>query len=209
VAQALLREAALHGVPGLAAPSANRFGRVSPTCAAHVAGEFPPDLLVLDGGDCPVGIESAIVDCSRDRAVLLRPGVLTRAALEAVLAEPLAERDAQAPRASGTLESHYAPRARVRLMDAEALRAALQVLAASAPNPDLPAVAVYSRTVTPDHPGLPFRRQAAQAQAVAHELFAVLRALDDTGAPLIWIETPPVGPEWEGVRDRLQRAAAG
>jgi L-threonylcarbamoyladenylate synthase len=79
------------GVQGVSAPSANRFGRVSPTTAAHVAGEFGPGLLVLDGGPCPVGIESTIVDCSRGRPVLLRPGVLTRAALEAVLGQPLQE----------------------------------------------------------------------------------------------------------------------
>jgi len=125
VAHALLLEAARQGVPGVAAPSANRFGRVSPTTAAHVAGEFEPGLLVLDGGACPVGIESAIVDCSRGRAVLLRPGVLTRAEIEAALGEPLVEPDAQTPRASGTLASHYAPRAKVRLMDAAALQAAL------------------------------------------------------------------------------------
>jgi L-threonylcarbamoyladenylate synthase len=208
VARALLARAAALGVPGVAAPSANRFGQVSPTHAAHVTEAFDGALLVLDGGACPVGIESAIVDCRGDGAVLLRPGVLTRAQLEAALGEPLAERDAASPRASGTLESHYAPRAKVRLMDAPALRAALGVLsrptAASAP-----VVAVYSRTVDPVDAALPFRRQPADPGAAAHELFAVLRALDATGAPLIWIETPPPGPDWEGVRDRLQRASAG
>lgn len=207
VAQALLRAAAALGVDGVAAPSANRFGRVSPTAAAHVRAEFGPGLRVLDGGDCPEGIESAIVDCSRDRAVLLRPGTLSRARIEAALGEPLAERDATAPRASGTLASHYAPRARVRLMSADQLRAALQVLgpaAAGAPPP----LAVYSRSVAPLPAGLPQRRMPAAADAAAHELFAVLRVLDDSGAPLIWIEQPPDLPEWEGVRDRLQRAAA-
>lgn len=202
VAQALLRAAAERGVAGVAAPSANRFGRVSPTCAAHVAGEFDADLLILDGGDCPVGIESAIVDCSRGHAVLLRPGVLGREQIERVLGEPLAEPDAAAPRASGTLASHYAPRARVRLMDAEQLAAALTLL-----GPSSPGVAVYSRSVTPPA-HLPQRRQPADAQGAAHELFAALRELDDSGATLIWVEAPPATPEWEGVRDRLQRAAA-
>jgi len=192
----------------VAAPSANRFGRVSPTTAAHVAGEFEPGLLVLDGGACPVGIESAIVDCSRGRAVLLRPGVLTRAEIEAALGEPLVEPDAQTPRASGTLASHYAPRAKVRLMDAAALQAALAVLAPAAAGQGAPVVALYSRTVTPPDARLPFRRQPSEPGAAAQELFAVLRSLDATGAPLIWIETPPADPAWDGVRDRLQRASA-
>jgi L-threonylcarbamoyladenylate synthase len=207
VARALLQAAEHLGVPGVSAPSANRFGRVSPTTAAHVAGEFDAGLLVLDGGDCEVGIESAIVDCSRDRAVLLRPGALTRAALEAVLGEPLADRDADAPKASGTLESHYAPSARVRLMAADALQAALQVLPPAGAQA-VPPVAVYSRSVTPADTRLPYRRQPADAVAAAHDLFAALRALDASGAPLIWVEAPPASPDWDGVRDRLQRAAA-
>ena len=117
VAQALLQAAAALGVHGVAAPSANRFGRVSPTTAAHVASEFAdrPDLLILDGGPCTVGIESTIVDATRGVPVLLRPGVLTRAQLEAACGQRvrLPEELAQAaPRASGTLESHYAPTAR-------------------------------------------------------------------------------------------------
>jgi len=207
VARALLAAAALQGVAGVAAPSANRFGRVSPTQARHVASEFDTGLLVLDGGECEVGIESAIVDCRRERAVLLRPGMLTRAQIEAVLGEPLAERDAASPRAPGTLDAHYAPRARVRLMDAAALKAALDLLGPPTAGA-APAVAVYSRSVTPPHAALPFRRQPSDPSEVAHELFAVLRTLDASGAPLIWIETPPADPAWEGVTDRLQRAAA-
>lgn len=208
VAHALLVEAAALGVPGVAAPSANRFGRVSPTQAEHVATEFEPGLWVLDGGFCAVGIESAIVDCSRDRAVLLRPGVLTRERIEAALGgERLAERDAQAPRASGTLQAHYAPRARVRLMDAPALRAALGVLGPAGPGGHAP-VAVYSRTVGPLPPGIPGRAMPADAEAAARDLFGALRELDASGTPLIWIETPPAESAWDGVRDRLQRAAA-
>jgi L-threonylcarbamoyladenylate synthase len=208
VAHALLLEAAALGVPGVAAPSANRFGRVSPTLAAHVASEFDADLWVLDGGPCQVGIESAIVDCSRDRAVLLRPGALPRERIEAALGgEPLADRDGDAPRASGTLEAHYAPRAKVRLMDAGPLRAALAVLGPTAPGAR-PPVAVYSRTVGPLPVGLPGRAMPADAEAAARALFSALRELDASGAPLIWIETPPAASAWDGVRDRLQRAAA-
>lgn len=208
VAHALLAEAAALGVPGVAGPSANRFGRVSPTRAEHVAAEFEPALWVVDGGPCGVGIESAIVDCSRDRAVLLRPGTLTRQRIEAALGgERLAERDARAPRAPGTLQAHYAPRAKVRLMDAQALRAALAVLGPAAGQGAAP-VAVYSRTVGPLPAGVPGRAMPAEAEAAARALFAALRDLDACGTPLIWIESPPAEPAWDGVRDRLQRAAA-
>ncbi len=207
VAQALLRAARAQGVLGVAAPSANRFGRVSPTTAAHVAEEFAalPDeaLLVLDGGACPVGIESTIVDCSRGHPVLLRPGMITPARLAAVCGQPLRERDEAAPRASGTLESHYAPRARVRLMDGRQLQAALDVLGA-----DARAIAVYARTPLKAARGVAVRAMPDDASRAAQELFAVLRALDATGVQLIWVETPPEGADWDGVRDRLARAAA-
>lgn len=208
VAQALLREARLLGVQGVAAPSANRFGRISPTLARHVVEELGDDLLVLDGGACQAGIESSIVDCSRGRPVLLRPGVLSRTRLEAVAGEPLLDRDEAAPRASGTLEAHYAPRAKLRLMPAAMLRAALRVLDGPAQASALK-LAVYCRTVprSAAH-GAIHRTMPAEPAAAAHELFSVLRELDDQGAHLIWVEEPPATPEWEGVRDRLQRAAA-
>ncbi|MBT9553035.1 MAG: threonylcarbamoyl-AMP synthase [Hydrogenophaga sp.] len=206
-AQALLVAARAHGVHGVAAPSANRFGRVSPTTAAHVAEEFaalPDDaLLILDGGPCPVGIESTIVDCSRGSPVLLRPGAITPAQIEAACGEPVRERDEAAPRASGTLESHYAPRARLRLMPAQQLQAALDVLGADAKH-----IAVYARGTLRAARSVPQRRMPDDAAAAAQALFAVLRELDATGVKLIWVETPPEGAEWDGVRDRLQRAAA-
>lgn len=207
VAQALLKAAAARGVNGVAAPSANRFGRVSPTTAAHVAEEFTAladaDLLILDGGACPVGIESTIVDCTRPHPVLLRPGMVTTAQLEAACGQPVRERDEAAPRASGTLESHYAPRAKVRLMDARQLRAAFQVL-----GNDAKGIALYARSAMEPARQVPRRRMPEDAAAAARELFAVLRELDATGVRLIWVETPPEGVEWDGVRDRLQRAAA-
>ena len=206
-AQALLLSARSMGVMGVAAPSANRFGRVSPTTAAHVAEEFAAlsdaELLILDGGACPVGIESTIVDCSRGAPVLLRPGMLTPAEIEAVCGEPLRERDEQAPRASGTLASHYAPRAAVRLMTADQLRAALSVLGNDAKN-----IAIYASQVVKAPKSLPQRQMPASAADCAQELFAVLRELDATGVRLIWVETPPDSAEWDGVRDRLVRAAA-
>ncbi len=208
VAHALLLACAQANPPvlGVAAPSANRFGRGSATTAAHVRDEFGDDLLVLDGGATPVGIESAIVDCTRGAPVLLRPGTLARAQIEAACGEPLRlphEVAGAAPRASGTLESHYAPAAKVRLMDAKSLQAALDVL-----GPDAAAVAVYARA--PLRARTPhYRRMPDDAAETARQLFAVLREFDAAGVRLIWVETLPDAPEWEGVRDRLRRASAG
>jgi len=210
VARALLEACrSLPGRPvmGLAAPSANKFGRVSPTTAAHVEAEFGEGLLVLDGGPCDVGIESTIVDCTRGSPVLLRPGGVAREDIEAACGLRLLspeEAAGAAPRASGTLEAHYAPNAKVRLMDAAALQTALNLLGAEAAN-----IAVYSRVIlqTPS-PHVLRRRMPDDAAATAQQLFAVLREFDARGVRLIWVETPPAGTAWDGVRDRLQRAAA-
>ena len=194
---------------GVAGPSANRFGRVSPTTAQHVRDEFGAVLLVLDGGPCAVGIESCIVDCTRGQPVLLRPGVLTRAQLEAACGEPVMDKDdvlsgSAAPRASGTLASHYAPNAKVRLMDARAIQTALDVLGADAAH-----IAVYARSIVRIQSSrLVYRRMPDDALATAQQLFAVLRDFDAQGVKLIWVETLPDAPQWDGVRDRLARAAA-
>lgn len=216
VARALLREAAALGVAGIAAPSANRFGRISPTRAEHVRDEFDAGLLVLEGGACDVGIESAIVDCTRARPVLLRPGGLSRETIEAAAGVALGEPDAQAPRASGTLAAHYAPRAPLRLWPRAQLDTALaEALADTRLQEGDALLAVYSRGV-----GVPASLQAVSAAhlllqrmpddpaATAHELFAVLRAFDARGATQIWVEDPPSDSAWDGVRDRLRRAAA-
>jgi L-threonylcarbamoyladenylate synthase len=209
VAHALLLACAraARPMPGLAAPSANKFGRVSPTTADHVRSEFGDGLLVLDGGACRVGIESTIVDCTRGFPVLLRPGVLTRDEIEAACGEALrspGDLQEQAPRASGTLESHYAPHARVRLMDAKALQTALDLL-----GPDAARIAIYSRAIMRSASEKVLRRRMPDdAVETARQLFAVLREFDAQQVQLIWVETPPAGPEWEGVRDRLQRASA-
>ncbi len=206
VALAFLRACAT----GVAGPSANRFGRVSPTSAQHVRDEFGDDLLVLDGGPCEVGIESCIVDCTRSEPVLLRPGVLMRAELEAACGEPVLDKDdmrlAQhaAPRASGTLESHYAPNAKVRLMDAKAIQTALDLLGAEAAH-----IAVYARTIVRIKSSqVVYRRMPDDALAAAQQLFAVLRDFDGKAVKLIWVENLPDGDAWDGVRDRLTRAAA-
>ncbi|MFI0546436.1 MAG: L-threonylcarbamoyladenylate synthase [Brachymonas sp.] len=209
-ALALLQTCAERGVLGLAAPSANRFGRVSPTCAAHVADEFGAAVPILDGGDCVVGIESTIVDCSRGAPTILRPGQISAAQIHAALAplgvqlQDAAAMPSAAPKASGTLEAHYAPRAKVRLMDAASLQTALDVLGAEAAS-----IATYSRAILRSSAPAVIRRHMPQdAAAAAHELFAVLRELDAQGVHLIWVETPPADADWDGVRDRLRRAAA-
>ncbi len=203
VAHALLVAAREQGVAGVAAPSANRFGKLSPTSAAHVTLAFGEDLPVLDGGDCRVGIESTIVDCSRSGPVLLRPGGVTAEQIEAVAGAPLQAADAAAPRAPGTLPAHYAPRARLRLMPTEMLKTALQVLGEQPLK-----LAVYSRSALPITTGVGQRRMPMRPEQAAHELFGVLHDFDAAGMQLIWVEEPPPGREWDGVRDRLQRAAA-
>ena len=230
VAQALLkacldsRDPAQKQVWGIAAPSANQFGRVSPTTAAHVQGEFGADLLILDGGPCLVGIESTIIDCTRGVPVLLRPGAITPEQVQAACGLQVLSKDelptqaAPAPRASGTLESHYAPNAKVRLMDAQALQTALDLLddgldgaAAKSSNSDAvsPTIATYARVILKTRSAQVLRRRMPDdAAATAQQLFAVLRELDAQGVKLIWIETPPDAPAWDGVRDRLQRASA-
>jgi L-threonylcarbamoyladenylate synthase len=163
------------------------------------------DLLILDGGPCSLGIESTIVDCTRGVPVLLRPGSISSDALAQACGQALVSAAdlalAAAPRASGTLDSHYAPRARVRLLDAAALQAAL-------PQPTVP-IGVYVRSFEPvAASGQTVRRMPATAAQTAHELFAVLRALDDAGVQEIWVERVPATPEWAGVADRLMRASA-
>ena len=219
VAHALLVALAAdaHPIHGLAAPSANQFGRVSPTTAAHVQSEMGEDLLILDGGACDVGIESTIVDCTRGVPVLLRPGHITPAQMQAVCGQAVLTEDElidqteRAPRASGTLESHYAPNAKVRLMDAKALQNALNLLGADVDKAGdaKPVIAVYSRVIlkSPAHKILR-RRMPDDATATAQQLFAVLRDFDAQGVKLIWVETPPPLAEWDGVRDRLTRASA-
>lgn len=188
VARELLREFARIGSGAVAAPSANRFGHVSPTTAGHVRDEFGDGLFVIDGGACDVGLESTIVDLSRGTPVLLRPGAITRADIAAVLGVRPGERDAASPRASGTLAAHYAPATPVVLVD----RATLEAEQARGAN-----VAVLELGRSPD----PAR--------YGHDLYARLRELDTRGAKRILVEAPPATPAWEAVNDRLARAAAG
>jgi len=209
VAHEVLKACAAKGVWGLAAPSANLFGRVSPTSAAHVQFEFGDALLILDGGKCEVGIESTIVDCTRGVPVLLRPGQISRTQIEKACALKLVNPEtlsSEAPRASGTLESHYAPKAKVRLMTSGEWQQALQALGPHVQNLALWSVQKPSYELMGS--GLLWRAMPEDATHAAHDLFSVLRDFDSRGVQTIWIETPSQTPDWEGVRDRINRAAA-
>jgi L-threonylcarbamoyladenylate synthase len=204
-AQALLK--AFGG--GLAAPSANRFGHISPTTAWHVVEDLgvKPDGavdLVLDGGACPLGIESTIVDLTADAPRLLRPGVVTRDQLERVLGRSVAGADAGAPRVSGALEKHYAPRTPLELVPVAAVAARM---AACAPR----SVAVLAPDwAVKGAANLRLLIVAADRPSdYARTLYENLRRLDASGAAQLIVAEPPDRTEWEAVRDRLTRAAAG
>lgn len=202
VAQALLR--AFGG--GVAAPSANRFGRVSATTAAHVREEFGAAVAcVLDGGAADVGIESTIVDCSRGTPALLRPGWVTPQQLEAVLGAPLAVPAAAAPRAPGMLDKHYAPQTPLMQMEGDLVVELAHSLVRQGKR-----VAVLARTsLQPLLEHLTWIAAPADAAGYAHDLYANLRTLDHAGCDAILVEQPPDDAAWIAIRDRLNRAAAG
>jgi L-threonylcarbamoyladenylate synthase len=211
VALALLR-AFKRGKGGVAAPSANKFGHVSPTLAEHVQQEFGSDgsvAMVLDGGPSQVGIESTIVDLSRldtHGPVLLRPGQISAAAIAAVIDQVPAAPDAAAPRASGTLESHYAPHTPVAMQEHATLLQTLDALHGAGRKVALIHVSDMQGIITTTHAAL---RLPAAPDGFAHALYAALRAMDGQGADVILVEAPPQGGDWLGVNDRLRRAAHG
>jgi L-threonylcarbamoyladenylate synthase len=188
---------------GLAAPSANRFGRISPTTAAHVREEFGDGVaVILDGGECEVGIESTIIDLSSAIPRILRPGRITHAQIEAVIGPVAQDQDQHSPRASGTLEAHYAPRTPMLLLP----RAALE-LEATQQRAFGKRVAILAIDALP--PGSTGAVLPADAEGFAHGLYAALRQLDAGDEQLLLVERPPEGPAWLAVHDRLRRAAAG
>jgi L-threonylcarbamoyladenylate synthase len=207
VALALLR-AFKGGKGGIAAPSANKFGHVSPTLADHVVDEFELDdtvAMVLDGGPSQVGIESTIVDLSRLDTlgpVLLRPGHISAEAIAAVIDRLPAAADAAAPRASGTLESHYAPHTPVAMQARAVLLETIEQLHAAGRKVAL----IHVSTMPETHAA---QRLPPQPAGFAHALYAALRAMDGQGADVILVESPPQQGEWLGVNDRLRRAAHG
>lgn len=198
---------------GIAAPSANRFGRISPTTAEHVREELGNRVaMILDGGACGVGIESTILDLSREAPEILRPGAISREAIAAVIGrrprmrgeEPQAAQG-EPPRASGALAAHYAPRTPLRLVSPDQLGEEAAMLAGQGSR-----VAVLSRSRENPHDArLTWLTASEDPAGFAHDLYAALRALDATGADFILVETPPPAPEWDAVADRLGRAVVG
>lgn len=189
----------------LVAPSANRFGRVSPTAAAHVLDELGAAVdLILDGGPCTVGVESTIVGLLTDTPVLLRPGGISPDRLEAVLGRPLAmPARTGGPRVPGALASHYAPATRLEVLPAGMLAARAAALIR-----DGLRVAVLSLGEAADLPdGVHVEAMPTNAAGYARNLYASLRRLDVAGHGVILVEAPPDTTDWLAVRDRLARAA--
>jgi L-threonylcarbamoyladenylate synthase len=189
---------------GIAAPSANRFGRISPTSAAHVLAEFGHSLpCVIDGGRCEIGLESTILDLSGASPRVLRPGAITPATLNQILNTEFATSTDNVPRVPGSLASHYAPDTPLRLLPrAELAAAALALLQRG-----------QTVTVVSSHPAeihqsachwLMMPDNAAQYGQI---LYALLRDIDKSACDYILIELPPAQMQWDAVNDRLTRAA--
>jgi L-threonylcarbamoyladenylate synthase len=191
---------------GVAAPSANRFGHLSPTSAQHVLQEFGGEVFVLDGGPCRVGIESTIVDFSREVPVVLRPGHFDAVGLSAWAGVQIrdVDRRGDGPRVSGSLASHYAPTTTTRLVDVAELPSALARLMY-----DRKRIGLYARRL-PVMTGqqVYWRQMAETPEEVARELYSMLRDLDTLSLDEILVERLPDGHAWDAVRDRLQRATA-
>jgi len=189
---------------GIAAPSANRFGRLSPTTAEHVRAELGDDVqIVLDGGPCEVGIESTIVDLSAGVPRLLRPGRISADAIAAVIGTKPVAGGHDAPRAPGRLASHYAPRTEMRLVPAGELAAAIEELARRDRR-----VAVLSRHAAAMSRNVVEFTAPDNPIDFAKAMYGALRRLDDAGADVLLVEAVPDEPEWLAVRDRLTRAAS-
>ncbi|MCZ2136380.1 MAG: threonylcarbamoyl-AMP synthase [Burkholderiales bacterium] len=211
VAQAVLRAMATakRRTVGLAAPSANRFGHVSPTTAEHVRAEFPDlDLLILDGGASAIGVESTIIDVSTEAVRVLRPGRIRRDDIVAVLGSLPLEAGVDAPRVSGSLATHYAPRTPSVLMAGEHLKRQLRAFRQAKAAQPRRCVITHSFTVESEGT-LHGIRLDADAKAWEHELYALLRRLDGERYAQLLIEAPPASAEWDAVTDRLRRATHG
>lgn len=189
---------------GIAAPSANRFGRISPTSAAHVRDEFGTSVeTVLDGGDSQIGLESTILDLSTGTPTLLRPGAVTVSQLEAQLGRPVVPPTISSPRAPGSLETHYAAAIPTQMLPWTAL-----VEAAGAESRHGTRVAVLSMRPMPDllGAGIAWSQVSARPWEYAHDLYARMREIDAGGFDLILVEEVPAEGEWLAVYDRLRRA---
>ncbi len=191
---------------GIAAPSANRFGRVSATLAEHVRREFGAAVdFVFDGGECDFGIESTIIDATGAAPVLLRPGHITASDIEQAAGVAMIAPTAYSPRAPGTLAAHYAPATPLLVMEGDLMLELAATLTRHGQR-----VAVLARSaLQPVRDGIMWLAAAPDAQQYAHDLYANLRTLDAAGCDVLLVEQLPQRAEWAAVNDRLSRAAAG
>lgn len=189
---------------GVAAPSANRFGRVSPTSAAHVIAEFGDAVdCIIDGGSCEVGLESTILDLSGKYPRVLRPGGVMPDVLSRILGQPLSVKTGDAPRVSGSMASHYAPDTPLRLIEANAVNAVVQSLLDVGHS-----IAVLSqRDPAPHHSRCRWLMMPSDPKSYGQSLYAHLREVDTWACEYVLVEQPPAQMAWEAVRDRLKRAA--
>lgn len=201
------------GQGGIAAPSANRFGHVSPTSAQHVMTEFSElqaNVIagLIDGGASEVGIESTIIDCSRistNGIVLLRPGYITAEQITAVIGLEVKAPDQAAPRVSGALDAHYAPRTPLLLIKQDELQQVMKRLEANQQSFVVMTCGGGQSSFQPS--ALMTHQLPLDAKAYAHGLYAGLRLLDEKKAQIMLVELPPQDEAWRGVNDRLRRAA--
>jgi L-threonylcarbamoyladenylate synthase len=199
IAQELLQELKSNGVKGLVAPSANRFGHVSPTSAAHVLADLGEYLgangdLILDGGDCEVGVESTIVLATGSQPVVLRPGAVTAADIKRITGVDVSEAATNAPRVSGSLDSHYSPAAQVMLLTGSETKFESNA-----------GFLALAQTQTPT--GLVRLASPETIEDFAHELYSALRAGDDLKLKTIYVVPPSGDGLAQAINDRLQRAA--
>ncbi len=189
---------------GIAAPSANRFGKVSPTRPEHVREEFGEAVaLILDGGECMIGIESSILSLAGPRPRLLRPGSITQAQIEAVIGPIDVGADASAPRVPGSTAQHYAPVTELALVPSTLLESRIDTLLRESKR-----VAVLAqRPPRKAQTGVTWINAGARLDTFQRDLYANLRLLDKAGADQILVEEVPAKPEWAGVQDRLARSA--
>ncbi len=189
---------------GVAAPSANRFGHVSPTRAEHVREEFGDELkFILDGGDCKVGLESTIISCVGDAPRLLRPGAISLSQLRAVAPNLQVGPHPTAPRVPGTTSRHYSPRTPVNVVPSRRLEHVMNEITGN-----FEKVAVLAlRPPATANPYMTWINAGTRADVYGRQLYAHLRTLDKAGAKIILVEEAPLGEKWDAVRDRLRRAA--
>jgi L-threonylcarbamoyladenylate synthase len=191
---------------GIAAPSANRYGRISPTRAEHVREEFGNTVrVVLDGGECKLGLESTIVACLDGTVRLLRPGGVTLSQLQRVVGEVLVDASPDAPRVPGSQRSHYAPSTPLTVVPGDELE---RIVATMGDNGQRTGV-LAMRPPLGTYPLLTWINGGQRAEAYAHALYAHLRTLDKVGCARILVQEVPADERWEAVRDRLKRAASG